>query len=104
MDDIGLRLSCCRVAQCNLAFTTVCCLFQGQCQMGFLICPRRAPRPSLSPPPGAASSLGWTTPRCTPKELFKKATEATTSRENIVRSTEVEPDVLIARWRLSTTL
>src|SRR5262245_18454484 len=38
------------------------------------------------------------------KELFKKATEPAGARKKIIRAAEVEPDVLIARWRCSPTL
>src|SRR5215831_19055437 len=52
-----------------------------------------------------ATSLGCTTLSSrSPKELFKKATEPTGTRKKILCATEVEPDVLIARWRCSPTL
>src|SRR5215470_1165353 len=52
------------------------------------------------------ASLGCTTlPSCSSEELIKKATEAAGGRKcKILRTAEVEPDVLIARWRRSPTL
>src|SRR2546422_8836531 len=52
-----------------------------------------------------ATSLGCTTlPGRSSKELFKKATESAGARKKILRTAEVEPDVLIAWWRRSPAL
>src|SRR5215475_10400329 len=54
-----------------------------------------------------ATSLSCTTlPSCSAKELFKKATEPPTGARKwkILGAAEVEPDVLIARWRRPSAL
>src|SRR5262245_36282292 len=78
---VGLALSWCRTAQRNLAFTAVCRLFQGQRQARFAVSSWHGPRRSVWKATRTAPPLGCATPSCSAKELFKKATESTTSRE-----------------------